>query len=70
MRLFVDHLFLFDKNKCPAPTPQYKGDFDAIQTGKFVSDGKNFLKITTSDGFIQLLDVQLEGRKRMGIKDF
>ena len=51
-------------------TPQYKDDFDAFQTGKFVSDGKNFLKITTSDGFIQLLDVQLEGRKRMGIKDF
>ena len=51
-------------------TPQYKADFDAIETGRFVSDGKNFLKITTSDGFIQLLDVQLEGRKRMGIKDF
>ena len=51
-------------------TPQYKSDFDAFQTGKFVSDGKSVLKITTSDGFIQLLDVQLEGRKRMGIKDF
>ena len=51
-------------------TPQYKADFDAIETGKFVSDNKNFLKIRTSDGFIQLLDVQLEGRKRMGIKDF
>lgn len=51
-------------------TPQYKTDFEAIQTGKFVSDGKNSLKISTSDGYIQLLDVQLEGRKRMGIKDF
>ncbi len=51
-------------------TPQYKADFDAIQTGKFVSDNKIFLKIRTSDGFTQLLDVQLEGRKRMGIKDF
>jgi methionyl-tRNA formyltransferase len=50
--------------------PQYKSDFEPILTGKFVSDGKNYLKITTADGFIQLLDVQLEGRKRMTIKDF
>jgi methionyl-tRNA formyltransferase len=50
--------------------PQYKLDFGAIQTGKFFTDGKNFLKITTQDGCINLLDVQLEGRKRMGVKDF
>jgi methionyl-tRNA formyltransferase len=61
-------------------TPQYKErndisniektDFEPIQTGKFISDGKSYLKITTADGFIQLLDVQLEGRKRMLIRDF
>jgi methionyl-tRNA formyltransferase len=51
-------------------TPQYKADLEAIQTGKFVSDGKSYLKISTKDGFIQLLDVQLEGRKRLLIKDF
>jgi methionyl-tRNA formyltransferase len=50
--------------------PQYKSDFEGILTGKFVSDNKNYLKITTADGLIQLLDVQLEGRKRMTIKDF
>jgi methionyl-tRNA formyltransferase len=50
--------------------PQYKSDFGAIQTGKFFTDGKNYLKITTQDGCINLLDVQLEGRKRMGVKDF
>jgi methionyl-tRNA formyltransferase len=47
-----------------------KTDFGTIQTGKFFTDGKNYLKITTSDGCMNLLDVQLEGRKRMGIKDF
>ena len=50
--------------------PLYKSDFGVIQTGKFFTDGKNYLKVTTNDGCINLLDVQLEGRKRMGIKDF
>jgi methionyl-tRNA formyltransferase len=39
-------------------------------TGKFVSDNKNYVKVATEDGFIHLLDVQLEGRKRMDIKSF
>jgi methionyl-tRNA formyltransferase len=38
--------------------------------GKFVSDNKNFVKIATEDGYIHLLDIQLEGRKRMDIKSF
>jgi methionyl-tRNA formyltransferase len=38
--------------------------------GKFVSDNKNHIKVTTQDGFIHLLDLQLEGRKRMDIKSF
>jgi methionyl-tRNA formyltransferase len=61
-------------------TPQYmkyngipnigKTEFEASETGKFFTDGKSYLKITTTDGFVQLLDVQLEGRKRMGVRDF
>lgn len=43
--------------------PQY-------ETGKLVSDGKSYLKIACSDGFVHLLDIQLEGRKRMLIRDF
>jgi methionyl-tRNA formyltransferase len=39
-------------------------------SGKFISDNKNYVKIATQDGFIQLLDVQLEGRKRMDVKSF
>jgi methionyl-tRNA formyltransferase len=38
--------------------------------GKFVSDNKHYLKIATEDGFINLLELQLQGRKRMKIKDF
>ena len=43
--------------------PQYS-------TGKFVSDNKNYVKIATEDGYIHLLDLQLEGRKRMDVKSF
>ena len=50
--------------------PQYKTDLGGFLTGKFVSDGKSFLKITTADGCVYALDVQLEGRKRMTIRDF
>jgi methionyl-tRNA formyltransferase len=38
--------------------------------GKFVSDNKNHVKIATKDGYIHLLDLQLEGRKRMDVKSF
>jgi methionyl-tRNA formyltransferase len=38
--------------------------------GKFVSDNKSYVKVATADGYIHLLDVQLEGRKRMDIKSF
>ncbi len=38
--------------------------------GTFLSDGKNSLKVATNDGFIHLLDVQIEGKKRMKTVDF
>jgi methionyl-tRNA formyltransferase len=58
------------ENNLEKRTPQYKADFEPNSTGKFISDGKNYLKITTADGHIELLDVQLEGRKRMLVRDF
>jgi methionyl-tRNA formyltransferase len=45
-------------------------DEPAIQPGGFLSDGKTFLKFAAKGGFISLKDVQLEGKKRMGIEDF
>jgi methionyl-tRNA formyltransferase len=41
-----------------------------IPAGEFLSDGKTFLKFATKDGFIHILDLQLEGKKRMLIEDF
>ncbi|MCX6206778.1 MAG: methionyl-tRNA formyltransferase [Bacteroidetes bacterium] len=38
--------------------------------GTVLSDGKNYLKIAALDGYIHVLDLQLEGKKRMLIEDF
>jgi methionyl-tRNA formyltransferase len=42
----------------------------ANKIGQFYSDGKNFLQFRASDGFISVLELQLEGKKRMSVKDF
>lgn len=41
-----------------------------VTPGEFVTDGKSFLKFAATDGFIQLLDVQYEGKKRMMVDEF
>jgi len=41
-----------------------------IAAGGFLTDGKTYLKFATKDGFIKLLDIQYEGKKRMLTEDF
>ncbi|WP_232516149.1 methionyl-tRNA formyltransferase [Chitinophaga caeni] len=41
-----------------------------IAAGHFFTDGKTFLKIAATDGYLKLLDVQMEGKKRMDIESF
>jgi methionyl-tRNA formyltransferase len=38
--------------------------------GTVVSDHKTYLKFATTDGYINVLTLQLEGKKRMATKDF
>jgi methionyl-tRNA formyltransferase len=38
--------------------------------GEHVTDGKTFLKFAAKDGFISLLDLQYEGKKRMTVDEF
>ncbi len=45
-------------------------DEPAIQPGGFLTDNKTYLKFAAKDGFISVTDIQLEGKKRMGIEDF
>jgi methionyl-tRNA formyltransferase len=40
------------------------------QPGVFQADGIKTLKITTSDGFIRVLELQLEGKRRMKVQEF
>ncbi len=41
-----------------------------IEIGSYRTDAKNFLQFACTNGYINILSLQLEGKKRMEIKDF
>ena len=41
-----------------------------FKPGNILSDNKKYLKIACNDGFLNILDLQLAGKKRMGIAEF
>lgn len=43
---------------------------EQTRSGEFFSDGKNFLKISTLDGWVQVLELQMEGKRRMNTREF
>lgn len=52
----------------------FRADYELAETGEkpgeFLSDGKTFLKAAAVDGFVNFKEVQMEGKKRMGIEEF
>ena len=52
----------------------FRAEFELTETnekpGEFLSDGKTFLKAAAADGFVNFKEVQMEGKKRMGIEEF
>ncbi len=52
----------------------YESTFEASNhqepIGKMMSDNKTFLKVACQDGYIHLLQIQLEGKKRMKVDEF
>jgi methionyl-tRNA formyltransferase len=42
----------------------------ALTPGSVVSDGRTYLKVASGDGFINILELQLAGKKRMTITEF
>lgn len=38
--------------------------------GTLLTDGRNYMKVALSDGYLLLLDIQLNGKKRMAVQDF
>ena len=53
-------LFLTEKNY----TQPYK------KIGEFYTDGKHFLQLECADGYLNILELQLEGKRRMGVHEF
>ncbi len=41
-----------------------------FKPGKIATDNKNYFRIATQDGFVEILELQMQGRKRMEIKAF
>jgi len=41
-----------------------------LQPGTIVSDGKTFFNIATPDGFIEVQELQVPGKRRMAVSDF
>ena len=42
----------------------------SYSAGKIIIDNKTTLQVAVQDGFIEILDIQLSGKKRMKVKDF
>lgn len=40
------------------------------ETGNYVTDGKDYLRFICADGYLDVKELQLEGKKRMETKDF
>jgi methionyl-tRNA formyltransferase len=41
-----------------------------VNPGELVTDHKTFLKFAAQDGYLSLKEIQLEGKKRLGVEDF
>lgn len=39
-------------------------------SGTLLSDNKKYIKVACADGWLSLKDIQLEGKKRMGVEEF
>lgn len=44
--------------------------FPSHTEGDYDTDGKTYLKFACTDGYLHLLEIQLEGKKKMGIEEF
>ncbi|MBC7384412.1 MAG: methionyl-tRNA formyltransferase [Bacteroidia bacterium] len=49
---------------------RFEPTFHEHENGTAISDDKTFLKIACKDGFVFLLDVQMESKKRMTVEEF
>lgn len=50
--------------------PPQAGQHDGVNPMKFFSDGKTFLRFACKDGWMEVTEVQLEGKKKMTTEEF
>ena len=62
--------YLKDEITAKIFTSSYSIEKHDLAAGTFVSDNKSFLKVATQDGFVSILELQMQGKKRMAIRDF
>ena len=53
-----------------SPSQEEKGLGDEVNVGSFSTDGKKYLHFQCADGLLAVEELQLEGKKRMGIEEF
>ena len=41
-----------------------------LTSGTFISDGKRYLKVAVSDGFVSLKNIKVQGKRQMAVRDF
>jgi methionyl-tRNA formyltransferase len=61
---------LQDKNLKIFRAEKVAGLHSSIQPGNFETDKATFLRFACSDGYINILELQLEGKKKMQVADF
>jgi methionyl-tRNA formyltransferase len=61
---------LLDELECKILRTQPETAAHSYPFGQLLSDQKSHLKYAVPGGFIQILELQLQGRKRLGIRDF
>jgi methionyl-tRNA formyltransferase len=60
----------FKEKNCKVFRAKVEENRQTGKTGEMETDGKSWLRYSASDGYIYVEEMQLEGKKRMGIADF
>ncbi len=47
-----------------------EAETEAAAPGTWLTDGRHYLRVVTADALLDLLEVQLEGKKRLGVAEF
>lgn len=61
---------MFNEKKLKIFKTEKVNEFPTIEPGTYDTDEKTFIKFACKNGYIKVLNLQLEGKKRMDIADF